>query len=807
MNKILHLILSIVLLLPVFLTEWPAGGMRAQAAGLSEQGDRSALSVLSFETKINESTDEVETVLILENTGWQTVSLFWKLPRISAGIRKGTLSLSSSGNVLRTSEDEVFLTFAARESIVLSYRYCAKNPLVHARVIAMDLRDLVFREDGRIGRFFISTELREEDLFLVKEVFPVNYTLEETTVSVELWNVKPSALLNRFYLSKETYRDLRGGREHEPNEEQLFVLDHYRDWLRDGLGLPENQSFQSNTVLFQTLMHPEQTLPSGGKLDAQYNRLREGTDAYLQLLHCICLREGRDLFGAPLWPLALEMERQKRFPEECHVIAIAYTSNPAVRDSLYYHPSDETEVLLKEEAVLTTEPKGFYSIKCSPNACAPYRIAEIGLGQTYDVETLQDYLDAIGAELFVKQMILDGRPLSPADYEKSALSGTNYAAVSSGNITAQDLIPLFSELSQVPSYMTLTVEDPLLSALDVPAFTHYLAVLTGDGLWFALHAGCYGTMFGAPFYAVVAASDAGQALLQPTLARRQATQNALRQRISAVPTAGLTETPFLENGDIGTLRVLELCLNIREETSVIRSEFRVKNDGPADILTCLTLPVLRNRIAADSFSVTDTDLGTPIAGGRIYGTIPAGGTLSVSYVYSTATPLLHSGAVGLDFAPLVFSPGGRIGHFSVSMELVPESIPLVTEISPVCYAFDGTTVSLDLWDFRPSALLNRFYLTKETYRGLRGSREYEPNEVERYVLENVRKWFRNGLPEIRDLDLPGTRDWAKLLVSEGFTSAYLLAEHSDTLAGVVTHLILTEKLRRGDLTPEAAALA
>ena len=200
--KRLKCTLLTILFLTALVLPLPEGIVRAFAAEetpLTEaSGSREAWSVLSFTADVNEVSNEVESTLILENTGNETVTADLKLPRVSAGIQKGSLQVTASGNALRLTEDELRLTLEPGKNTVLSYRYLTKDPLIHARVIGMDFKTLVFREGGRIGHFRISVTLREEDLPLVEEVFPVNFTLEEKTVSVELFDVSPSSLLDRF---------------------------------------------------------------------------------------------------------------------------------------------------------------------------------------------------------------------------------------------------------------------------------------------------------------------------------------------------------------------------------------------------------------------------------------------------------------------------------------------------------------------------------------------------------------------------------------------------------------------------------
>lgn len=789
LSAVLCLFLSCLLLVPVLVSTGTDAFVRSYAAEpeLTESGDPETLSVLSIETKVNEVTDEVETTLLLQNTGNAPVSLFKKLPVISTGFRKGSLSLTGSGDLLRTTEDEVFLKIGPSETLTLSYRYLTKTPLIHARVIGMDLRPLVFSESGRIGRFSVSVTLREEDVPLVKEIVPINFTLEETTVSVELWNARPNALLDRFYLEKETYRDLKSEREDAPNEAQQFILDHCRDWFRNGLGV--NVRFSDYGSLLKVLRFPGSSVQNDTTSVLQRELLYSGNGVYFQILMYLTMKEGTaPLYGAsPLRPLIKEIARQKFYPEDVSVIAVAYTSDPAVRDRLRYSYTSEVtgkpvdNALLSEEAVVATSPSGFRTIAGDPTK-SMYRVAEIGMHQSYDAETLTEYLDAIGAKAFVRQMILDDRDGSK-NSKDCLYTGTVYSVADRGNLSEEEFAGLLN-FPNNESYV-FSREDGIVSQLSIPAFTHYTAFVTPDGLNLPLYPGYLGLYYGIEFYDTVVKSEAGQALLQPAEAARQELREKIRAKIGSVPEAALDEVPFREYGEVLLLRVLECVLTVQEKSSLVRTELTIKNEGWEDVLTCLSLPTLENRVRKDSFSVSDAGGGTPVSGGKVYLLIRAGGLATVTYSYRTIESLVNAGAIGMDLQKMNFGTEFRIGHFSAAVELTQESIPLVDAVSPVNYAFDGTTVSVELWNFYPSALLNRFSLSKKTWRNLLGNREYELNEAETAVLKKAKKWIREGLPEdpYEGIDLKNI--------------PYASSFHT-----VVRHIAFMEKYRNGTLTDE-----
>ena len=790
LSRALCLFLSSLLLFPVLLSGGADVFVTAHAAGaeLTESGSSETLSVLSFETKVNEATDQVETTLLLKNNGNEPVSLLRKLPVLSTGFRKGSLSVIGSEGILRTAEEEVYLTVAPSKTLTLSYRYLTKTPLIHTRVIGMDLRTLVFGDTGRIGRFLLSVTLREEDVPLVKKIVPVNFSLDRTTVSVELLNVRPSTLLDRFYLEKETYRDLKSQREESPNSAQQFILDHYQEWFRNGLGT--GIQFSNLGTLLKVLQFPVSSAENDETSYLQQQLLYSGNDVYPAILMYLSMKDGMlPFYGTkPLPPLIREIMRQKFYPEDVSVFAVAYTSEPAVRDQLRYSYASQVtgkpmdNVLLSEEAVVTTRPDGFRSVALNPEK-SMYRIAEIGLGQSYDAETLADYLKAIGAKAFVRQMILDNRDGS-LNIGDCLYTGTVYSVADRGNLSSE----VFSELLPFPlaKALVFTRQDEVLSELPIPAFTHYVAFVMPDRLMLPLYPGCLGLNYGVEFYEKVAESGAGQALLQPVKAAASAFREGLLAEIASVSEEPLTEVPFREYGEVASLRVLECVLNVQEASSLVRTELTVKNDGAEDLLACIALPTLENRIRKDSFSVSDAGGGTPIAGGKVYLSIRSGGLATVSYSYRTAESLVNAGAISIDLKKVNLASASRIGHFSAAIELTPESIPLVDGVSPVNYTFDGTRVGVELWDFCPSALLGRFSLSKNTWRNLLGRRETEPNETGLELMRRAKKWLRDGLPEDPYADMPAVteRDAADAM----------------TYHRIVGHIAFMEAYQNGSLT-------
>ncbi len=199
--------------------------------------------------------------------------------------------------------------------------------------------------------------------------------------------------------------------------------------------------------------------------------------------------------------------------------------------------------------------------------------------------------------------------------------------------------------------------------------------------------------------------------------------------------------PLLENGD--GLETLWFGLEIDEETSDVQAVLQLKNPTSEEISTPFCLPQDELAAAGDTLACFLDGRETPLPD-QI--TVPAGGYRTVEYSYRTATPLRDARVISFDLHRLVFTEGAKIGKFSFALHLCEEDVPLVTDIKPVNYTYEDQTVSVVLYDFAPSRLLDRVYIAKDTWKDLSSSREFEPNEEQRYFLENYRDWFKNGMP-------------------------------------------------------------
>ncbi len=787
--------------------------LQTAAQNLSESGRREDLHTLSFELTLDEETDEAESRWILENRGEETVETVLALPLCSAGVKAGSLELFSDAEAVRTAEEKIFVKLVPQSAAVFSYRYRTKSPLIHAGTIAFDFTQLVFAEGDQVDRALISVRIREEDVPLVQEIFPFNYRVEDGRISVELFCFKPEPFLKRFWISKETWRNLKGSRDYETNESQQFLLAHYREWFRNGFGVsPEDMETKPVQQLFAELMG--QTIDENEPLYLQpawncYGVLPDNNAVYQNVFDWLYIRElmrvkqiasaeqfreeklsdllrqnGIKLCLYGYGAVLADLFRQFCYNKEPAYYVIELAKEPSLEGvRLYRQHAVESfgdvfeSTPASEEALLKAEPAAYYT-RISEKEGLLYRTSTLPAGP-YDAADLQNYLDAVGAEILIQKRLLDDRDdrLNSAWLEKEKKSNYTYrypmicfGLSSGGPISRKELEDRLELKFFNVDHEVLLREDPVLSALDLPSIMLYTGrIFLHDGLATFIH--FHGNSVWEPqcltVFRILTETDTAQALQKARSKRMEEEQSAVREKLAAFDSAVTAETLFFETGDKAALRVLSFRLEADEESSRVNSELIWENTGTEPVSACLSLPLLTGRIREDTFSPTVPSGCRAVAGHKVFFTLEAGEMLKVSYAYQMTASLVHAGTIGLDLMSLLPDPASSVGRFTAAVRLTPEDIPLVTEIRPVNYTFDGETVAVELIDFTPNQLLNRFVIVKTTYRQLRSDpeQERELSEAEKHFFRHYREWFRDGLglDKRRTLPYAGLGEIAEIL--------------------------------------------
>ena len=764
-----------------------AGAIRTEKDTGSDLAAEEAagLATLEYTVTLNEETDSGSGRLVLMNLSDETQSRLLKLPMTSAGFTAGTLQLSASREILRPEEDQVWVNLPSGESLTLSYEYRTGQSLTNARVLAAGFGPAIFGENGRIGHFSITVELREGDIPLVKEISPINYRLEGTRLSLELFDFAPGPLLDSFTLTKETYRNLKGNREYELSEVGQYVLDHYKEWFREGL--PLSKDVRGGFKLIQSLFPGN---PAENELAGLWNE----QPALLQILRYLGLRDGEAISGNVVedilsyysrtmswWPLTAEVSRQKQ-GHELLTAAVIYTPQPSLEGIVLTEYSQKLNdplktVVLREikEREYLTAGSSHRDIYVGPWA-GDYRVAQFWAEEITDRQVFEEYLDVTGCEVVVRQMLLDDRDLTLFPKVEGRSPSWNeywtcFSFAGGNNLSSSDFVYKKSALGPA---LFLDREDEQLAALSIPAFTHYKArvVTMEDGRItpsYLINDGWRNMYYGMPVYRESLESGKAREMLTAALERRTERREAVLVRLALVRTdfeslRNVPVDPETERGDRRDLVTVSYDLSLEEASGQAGARLILKNTGASLLCTSITLPMTSAGYDQESLWIA----GAPAAEGAqpaVRVLLGPEETSVITYGYRTASDLTSTGVLAADFATLVFAEDGRIGHVGISLEMSEADLPLVREISPINFRVEGTVISVDLYDFSPSPLLDRFLLVKETYRNLKGSREYDPSEEEQFLLDHYRQWFREGLG-LTDLSHSGAYQFFALMLGE-----------------------------------------
>ena len=462
-----------------------AMGRKAEASfGASPEG----VILENLEIRGDEETDRVESSLILVNSSKEVWEAEIALPLLSGGFAPGSLVLWASEPFLRTGEDRLRLHLEPGGSLRLQYSYQPAQPLDRRRVIGLDLEQPLLKELP-VNRLYFSLSLREEDLPLVKEIAPANWVLEGQSISIELFQPSPGPLLNRIYVEKETMRDLKGSREREIAESQRLVMKYYRDWLKHVKALPIETPISQVFLL----MCGREDLVDSPEGHALFYAGLGSYNGYRSLLdYCIlkqALRE--DLSGSQrsaladsmyfydMWPVNRELLRRITRTEPLYHLAVSYELNQSLAGADLYR---------KEMEYLLARPGGIAFGEWPEDLF--FRVSVIGPDTPRDQESLKAFLETVGAEMLVRQKILDNR--RGTLYEKPA---DEYGSIRSiSHVYGTDGLDLeqlkaFVEAAWHIAYRRPPIikNPPLKELLPIPSLIHYtgeVATSPPDGRYY-----------------------------------------------------------------------------------------------------------------------------------------------------------------------------------------------------------------------------------------------------------------------------------------------------------------------------------
>lgn len=563
-------------------------------------------SLLNFEIFIDEAENRIESRMMFASEGNEESDYVFSLPYLAGGPKEGSLRLESSIPLEWESPDTLRGKIGPA-GLSLSYSYEAADSLIHARVISLDLIKLLPPGTQSIGRVFFSLSLREEDLPLVKEIFPYNWSLRDKTIEIELNCLSPGELLGRIYIEKDSYRYLKGNREYELNESQAFVLENYTKWFSEGIpfkafndlttsfyplwgdALPENS--EERYMLFHNLTEH----------DSPNNRVQSFYNIFTYLLMREMIRRERpeeemlllrSHLTVRMWeaPLIQEMLRQQFYPDKLYHVAVAYARDPSLKGiSTVAKPFGLSRRQLTEEDLLTAE-KAFFNTILPSEKSIPFRIHKIYDTEQYSPEELSSFLLATGSHILVKHMILNNLDNKLLFYEETGGTAKYYHqffSVSSGNISEETIRKYIrdsrwgeADISNQESVF-LNKEDSQINALPLPAFTVYPGALQKeeDGVHYVELNTSYGDfIFGLELYGKLLDGEEAAGILAERGAEHEKQLLLIREKTEKMAEKALMTLPGFTEAERMNMRLACYLrsLNIKDREEMKQEETAVR---------------------------------------------------------------------------------------------------------------------------------------------------------------------------------------------------------------------------------------
>ena len=132
----------------------------------------------------------------------------------------------------------------AGEAKKIVVKYQTNSNLENAKVIKYSLQGSRWKN---INAFKINVKLPEEDIPLVKNIYPQCYKFEDSTITAEYYNFNVNVLTQDVIIEKETYKDLLYGRENSFSDNEIAIIKNAKDWINSGIYVDYNKYITENS--------------------------------------------------------------------------------------------------------------------------------------------------------------------------------------------------------------------------------------------------------------------------------------------------------------------------------------------------------------------------------------------------------------------------------------------------------------------------------------------------------------------------------------------------------------------------------
>ena len=207
--------------------------------------------ILLNEVDIDVGESSVENTTIIKNSTSENISTIASIKledeKMGIGIKNLDISINgkSQTDIKIISGNYVFnVEIPAGEAKKIVVKYQTNSNLENAKVIKYSLQGSRWKN---INAFKINVKLPEEDIPLVKNIYPQCYKFEDSTITAEYYNFNVNVLTQDVIIEKETYKDLLYGRKNSFSDNEIAIIKNAKDWINSGIYVDYNKYLTENS--------------------------------------------------------------------------------------------------------------------------------------------------------------------------------------------------------------------------------------------------------------------------------------------------------------------------------------------------------------------------------------------------------------------------------------------------------------------------------------------------------------------------------------------------------------------------------
>lgn len=210
------------------------------------------MEILLNEVTIDTTTSNVKNIFLIRNTSdtqiEQEVEIQLENNELATQIKDLSIVVNNLNAKYIKDENGIYkFTIKADPGAVkkIEIQYNTENNLKNARIIKYSLDSL----KGKLVKALkVDIIVEEEDIPLVKAIYPYNYTFENNTISVRYYNFTVNNLTKDIIIEKDTYSDLKYSREYELNEIEQFIVENSKEWITNGISIDYTKDIDSEYI-------------------------------------------------------------------------------------------------------------------------------------------------------------------------------------------------------------------------------------------------------------------------------------------------------------------------------------------------------------------------------------------------------------------------------------------------------------------------------------------------------------------------------------------------------------------------------